>query len=240
MQPLSGSAVTQSVRVGSAHIGTPSPSPGAERSALKQPFGGLGPRWEFYSARLKRRISGFGLLLLDHFVRLECDPNIRTYKPWFLLLPEPNQFFADSWVTLRDGTIELQSVRFSSCSSDAAVLEHLGIQKACAAKNGWKQKLLTECDIRNDEVYLRNCHAMLPWLNEMHTPSPDRKRAIIGTVVGEERAVTIGRLAAKSGATEQDVVAIVVREYTQHRLLLEDIHTRHFGRGTLVASAISA
>ena len=210
-----------------------------DNQPLKQPQPGLGPLWEFHSARIKRRLSGVGLLLLDHFVRLECDPNVQSYQPWFSLLPGPEHAYSDALVTLRDGPKELQTARFSTSAADGLVLEHQRIEAECANKHGWKQRLLTESDIRDAGEYLRNCHAMRPWLSDLHTPAPAQKRAVLGTIASEERPITIGKLAVKSGASEPDVVAIVVREYTQRRLRLEDVHTRPFGRGSLVATLIS-
>lgn len=218
-----------------SQIEPPRPSAGEARI-----HHGPGPRWEFFSPRLQCQVGGSGNLRLDHFVQVECDPDVTSYEPFPTLIASvhggtENRIVADTLVRYRDGRKVVNTLSElrepASCTNQLYLIE-----RAWAEKNGCKHATLNMEDIRRDDKHLSNCYTIFPWLSELHEPTPQETQAVIGAVMLQTAAISLSRLAQLTECAPATTVAIVARAYVRRIVAIEDFRAKKFAYDSLVAA----
>lgn len=195
--------------------------------------------WEFFSPRLGGRVVAASSLEYEHYVSLECDPTVETYEPQVKVTVtvdgEPHVTILDSKVRHRDGRIVVNEVKFAEQVTESE--KQIQVQRALAQQNGWLHQVLTENEIRADEVYLRNCHAMLGWAQPIHTVPDSGRTSIVGLISGQGGELTVAAVSAATGRPVEEVVSVVVREYIAGRVDLPNIRSVKLSKLTTVGRA---
>lgn len=204
---------------------------------------GLGPIWEFISARSHARMVATSILRFDHFVSLEMDPEVETYDAYFESSiehgDEVRRIVFDSRVTYRNKALVAHYIDHEAASGDCSTDWKAKIERYFQ-RDGVVYRLLNKDSIRANEVLLANNHKMIPWLRRPHGPISDTNRQVIlGSLAGSGEAVPLGSLAGRTGIDLEVVVPVVIESYLRRQVGL-DISVRPFGRSTLVALRESA
>lgn len=185
-----------------------------------------GIRWEFYSARLQRRLSGNGSLSRDYFVRLECCPSVATFLPWY---ESAEGYISEARVTYVDGSVELHEVYArgnaepSTAQSEAEVRRHIRADQ-----------------VRCGTQLLPNYYAMIPWLSRNQQTSPLQRAVVLGMLSGHDHPQPIELLAKACEISLADLLVILATEYTKGHVLITDVRTRPWGRDSLILHASRA
>ncbi|MBX3749120.1 MAG: hypothetical protein KF897_03440 [Opitutaceae bacterium] len=195
-----------------------------------------GTRWEFYSPRLEQRLVASSSLEFEHYVLVECDPEVETYSVQVAVEAEvegeSRKTILDSVVRYRDGRVVVNEVKFKDQVESSRT--QFAVQRAWASQQGYGYEVLTEDVIRVNVVHLENCHALLPWARPLHAVPEEVRVPVMGQVADQDKDQSIEVLVRKTGFTAGEVVSVIVRAYLAGRVLLPDIKDKKFGQGTLV------
>jgi hypothetical protein len=196
-------------------------------------------RWDFYSARLKRLVSGAGTLRLDYFIIQECSPELEHYEPFpsrdVKTGGEVKTIRADAIMTNRDGAKSLVVVRGGAFQAEDAAGDD-GARKQWAATNSMLYVEVSTEELRAPNCYLANCYTMYPWLSELHEPSSGDSRAVLGAIAQQSNPVTLEKIAKITGLNCEVVVAVVCRGQVRGIIQIEEIRTRKLDYDSRVSS----
>ncbi len=196
-------------------------------------------RWDFYSARLKRLVSGAGTLKLDYFILLECSPELEHYEPFpsceMKTGAEAGTIRADAILTNRDGAKSLAIVRARQSQVEAVGGED-GLRKQWAATKKLRYVEVSPEEIRAPNCYLSNCYTMFPWLAELHEPSAADSRVVLGAIAQLSKPVGLEKIAQLTGLHCEVVMAVACRAQARGIIQIEEIRTRKLDYDSRVSS----
>jgi hypothetical protein len=200
---------------------------------------GWGPLWEFYSPRLKRSVSGIGTLRLEHCILIECDPAVDSYA-WLPTLDtlasgSGTRHTIDTLVSYRDGRKIAHTVAGSAVGMPDD--KRFEMERSWAAAHGCEHRVLRKEHIRFGDRLLFNCFTLFPWLSDIHKPSDQETRSILGTLAVQTAPIEIALLAERASCEREITVSVVFRAYVAALVGIPEIRIKSLRYDTLVSRA---
>ncbi|MEK4973669.1 TnsA endonuclease N-terminal domain-containing protein [Niallia sp. FSL R7-0648] len=128
-------------------------------------------RWYSFSPKLKRNIYLFSDLEYEHWLLVESDPQIVDFceQPLEIISPingkAKNSIF-DMWVKYKNGNQEFREIKYSTDLKKANVIEQITVQQDWCIKNGYKHRVKTEKEIRENRCLLSNLKIILKTIKQ--------------------------------------------------------------------------
>lgn len=137
--------------------------------------------WHGYSPKVKRDVHFFSDLEYEHWLLVECDPNIETFceqplKVSYLHNDKMKSSIFDMWVQYSNGTEEFREIKYQSHlePNHKKYLEtskQISVQKNWCSEKNIQYSLQTDDVIRSNMILLDNCRIIVSFVRlyyQMH------------------------------------------------------------------------